>query len=245
MTNYADNIPLYARIAGVVRQRIETGELAIGAMLPTLEAFMAEFGASRVTVRLAMDMLGEEQLIARRRGFGTVVTARPKNHRDVVLPDSWDKLMARLTDVKRRVLAIEEEATPSADELNLNDDEKLPERTRFVRMLALHTHAGEAYCYVDAWINARTYNASSRALKSKPALIVLVEKHNDRVANVTQTMTLGLADIEVAKALDIGMGSPIALVRRTVFDAKGERVYASRVHFPASVVRTESVLYAK
>jgi GntR family transcriptional regulator len=245
MTNYADNIPLYARIAGVVRQRIETGELAIGAMLPTLEAFMAEFGASRVTVRLAMDMLGEEQLIARRRGFGTVVTARPKNHRSIVLPDSWDKLMTRLTDVKRRVLATEEDVTPNADELNLNEGEKLPARTRFVRMLALHTHAGEAYCHVDAWIDAAIYSASSRALKSKPALIVLTEKHNDRVANVTQTMTLGLAEIDVAKALDIGMGSPIALVRRTVFDNNGERIYASRVHFPASVVRLESTLFKK
>jgi GntR family transcriptional regulator len=261
---YADNIPLYARIAGVVRQRIETGELDIGAMLPTLEEFMAEFGASRVTMRLAMDMLENEQLIARRRGFGTVVISRPSNAHRVALPSTWDELMSRLADVRRTLLAVEESAVPTGDELNVENGalhsesqtgarslEELGntlarggERVRYVRMIARHEHAGAAYCHVDAWIDAAIYKASQRALKTKPALAVLVEKHKDSVAKVTQSMTLGLADIEVAKSLGGGLGSPIALVRRTVFDRAGKRVYASRIHFPASVVRIDTTLFA-
>jgi GntR family transcriptional regulator len=258
---YADNVPLYARIAGVVRQRIETGELDVGTMLPTLEEFMAEFGASRVTMRLAMDMLEDEQLIARRRGFGTLVISRPLNAHRVALPATWDELMSRLPNVKRTLLAVEDDATPTADELNI-DERELPvakiaavrdiaaldaalsrERVSYVRMVARHEHAGTAYCHVDAWIDASIYKTSKSALKNQPALSVLVEKHKDRVAKVTQSMTLGLADIEVAKSLNIAMGSPIALVRRTVFDRKGERVYASRIHFPASVVRLDATLF--
>jgi GntR family transcriptional regulator len=251
----ADNVPLYARIAGVVRQRIETGELDIGVMLPTLEAFVNEFGASRVTMRLAMDMLEDEQLIARRRGLGTVVIARPANARSVSLPATWDELIARTAAVKRTLLWVDIDATPTPDELNFvgddstrstapedRDEASSPSPRSYVRLVAQHEHAGAAYCYVDAWIEASIYKTQKSALKTKPALLLLVEKHRDRVAKVTQSMTLGVADIEVANALGIGMGSPIALVRRTVFDRHDNRVYASKIHFPASVVRFDATL---
>ncbi|MGL4230516.1 MAG: hypothetical protein ACRCWJ_04040, partial [Casimicrobium sp.] len=58
-------------------------------------------------------------------------------------------------------------------------------------------------------------------------------------------LTVGVAEIDVAKALNVPAGSPIALVRRNVFDAKGDRIYAARIHFPANVVRLETTLLAK
>jgi GntR family transcriptional regulator len=252
LASAADNIPLYARVAGVLRQRIETGELGVGVMLPTLEDFMVQFGASRVTMRLAMDMLEAERLIVRRRGFGTVVTARPEKARHVALPATWDELLARLVDVKRTVFAVDLDATPSADELNMEPVEPLNTNASvrrepgfYVRLRARHEHAGAAYCHVDAWIERSIYDTSKRALKTTPALTVLVEKHNDHVATVTQSMTLGMADIDVAESLHVAMGSPIALVRRTVFDRFGERLYASKIHFPARVVRLDTTLYVR
>jgi GntR family transcriptional regulator len=242
VNTYDSNIPLYARIAAVLRQRIDTGQLPVGTMLPTLEALMPEFAASRVTMRLAMDLLDQEGLIERRRGFGTLVIARPKHDRRVLLPDTWEKLLERLAHMKRTMLTVDDRATPTADQLNIDDQNAPVQAARYVRMVALHKHAGEAYCHVDSWLEAKLYKSVRRALQSKPVLIVLTDTHRDCIAKVTQTMTLGLADIAVAKALDVAVGSPLALVRRTVFDRDGLLVYASRIHYPASFVRLETNL---
>jgi GntR family transcriptional regulator len=248
MSLYADNVPLYARIAAVVRQRIDNGELAIGVMLPTLETMMAEFGASRVTLRLAMDALADEGLIERRRGFGTRVVTRPPDAREVTLPMRWDELLARLEKVKREMVEVATELTPTDDELNHAADTRPsiagqnPREARYVRMIALHRHGGRTYCHVSSWITRSIYEASHRALKTQPALLVLQRQHRNRIASVRQTLTVSLADLAVARALEVPLGSPVALIRRSVDDCNGERLYAAQIYFPASVVRIETTL---
>jgi GntR family transcriptional regulator len=254
--------PLYARIAGVLRQRIETGALAVGTMLPTLESYMREFAASRVTLRLAMDMLASEGLI------GTTVIAQPRTTRNINLPMTWRELLARLDDVKRTHIFSSIDETPSRDALN--DDSMQPPPTdpswvsggspsaptkqpisagaqqpKYARMKALHHHGGQAYCVVDAWIHRRIFNVSKGALQARPALVVLMNAHASDVSKVTQMLTLGIADVEVASALSVPLGSPIAVVRRTVFDSAQERIYAAQIYFPASVVQIETQLFGQ
>jgi GntR family transcriptional regulator len=55
--------PLYSRIAMLMRQRILGGRWTPQSQIPTIEGLMAEFGASRVTIRLALDMLERERLL--------------------------------------------------------------------------------------------------------------------------------------------------------------------------------------
>jgi GntR family transcriptional regulator len=249
--------PLYARIAAVLRQRIETGALDVGAMMPTLESYMSEFAASRVTVRQAMDMLAEEGLIARRRGFGTTVLAQPRTTRDVSLPMTWHELLTRLDDVKRTKFSVSFDDSPSAE--SLNRDEKStanpaskPRRKKtlrtprkFAHLKALHHHGNSAYCLVDAWMARDIYDASANALRTRPALSVLMKSHAAQVCKVSQTLTLGIADLDVASALDIPLGSPIALVRRTVFNEDGDAIYAAQIYFPAGVVRIDTLLFER
>ncbi len=265
MKQTAADAPLYARIASVLRQRIENSELAVGTMLPTLESYMSEFDASRVTLRLAMDMLASEGLIVRRRGFGTTVIAQPRTTREIQLPMTWPELLARLDHVKRTHVSTSLDEMPTLDALNNGDSHEwrpdwLPtkivprarakktnlvgvERQTYARIQALHHHGDIAYCVVNAWIDRRIYDASKRALRTRPALIVLMESHASEVNKVTQTLTLGIADVDVVSALGVPFGSPIAIVRRTVFNDAGERVYAAQIYFPASVVRIDTLLY--
>jgi GntR family transcriptional regulator len=254
---YHEVAPLYARIAAVLRQRIETGALAVGALLPTIESYMSEFAASRVTVRQAMGMLAEEGLIARRRGFGTTVLAQPRATRNVRMPMTWHELLARLDDVERNNLSVSFDETPSAESLNSDEDlvanrgsKSRRENTvgasrKFARIKALHRHGASVYCLVDAWMARDLYDVSASELKTRPALSVLVTSHAAQVCKVKQTLTLGIADIEVANAIDIALGSPIALVRRTVFNGEGDCVYAAQIYFPAGVVRIETLLFER
>jgi GntR family transcriptional repressor for pyruvate dehydrogenase complex len=66
-------------VAGNLRERIVNGELADGAILPTLERLVDDFGVSPAPVREALRILENEGLITVRRGnVGGAVVHRPK-----------------------------------------------------------------------------------------------------------------------------------------------------------------------
>jgi GntR family transcriptional regulator len=68
--------PIYRRLAHTLRQKIVTGEIGTGDALPSERDLCEILGASRVTVRRAIETLIDEGLIVRRQGSGTYVAPR-------------------------------------------------------------------------------------------------------------------------------------------------------------------------
>lgn len=64
--------PRYRVIADQLRERIESGSIPPGALLPTESALTSEFRASRGTVRQAIAVLREEGLVTTEHGRGSV-----------------------------------------------------------------------------------------------------------------------------------------------------------------------------
>ncbi|MGQ9856281.1 MAG: GntR family transcriptional regulator [Fervidobacterium sp.] len=65
-------IPLYYRIYNEIRNRILSGYYKDG-KLPTEMELCTEFGASRITIRNALEQLRREGLISRSKGLGTFI----------------------------------------------------------------------------------------------------------------------------------------------------------------------------
>ncbi|MEV0876628.1 GntR family transcriptional regulator [Micromonospora echinofusca] len=63
--------PRYRVIADELRERIETGVIPPGALLPTESTLTAEFRAARGTIRQAIAVLREAGLVATEHGRGT------------------------------------------------------------------------------------------------------------------------------------------------------------------------------
>ncbi|MHA4948864.1 GntR family transcriptional regulator [Micromonospora sp. SD19] len=68
--------PRYRVIAEELRERIESGVISPGALLPSESALTAEFRAARGTVRQAIAALREAGLVATEHGRGTYATPR-------------------------------------------------------------------------------------------------------------------------------------------------------------------------
>ncbi|MEV4713285.1 GntR family transcriptional regulator [Micromonospora sp. NPDC049374] len=68
--------PRYRAIADELRERIETGAIPMGTLLPPESALAAEFRASRGTIRQAIAVLREELIVATEHGRGTYATPR-------------------------------------------------------------------------------------------------------------------------------------------------------------------------
>ena len=65
----------YQVIADELRERARRA--APGSLLPSESELSAEFAASRVTVRRALEIVRDDGLIAARQGFGWFVAAEP------------------------------------------------------------------------------------------------------------------------------------------------------------------------
>ncbi|MEU8010385.1 GntR family transcriptional regulator [Micromonospora parva] len=63
--------PRYRVIADELRERISSGAIPPGALLPTESALTAEFRASRGTIRQAIAILRDEHMVATEHGRGT------------------------------------------------------------------------------------------------------------------------------------------------------------------------------
>ncbi|MFI2666019.1 GntR family transcriptional regulator [Micromonospora carbonacea] len=72
--------PRYRAIADELRRRIEGGTIPPGALLPTESALTSEFKASRGTVRQAIALLREADVVATEHGRGTYVKTRRNEH---------------------------------------------------------------------------------------------------------------------------------------------------------------------
>ncbi len=75
--SYTDARPLQVRVADDVRAKIEAGEYAPGAQLPTLHDMAAKYLCSMAVVRKALDLLRQQGLVVSRQGKGSFVRQRP------------------------------------------------------------------------------------------------------------------------------------------------------------------------
>ena len=71
-------IPRYIQLATMFRRRIETGQWKVGEQIPTVDTLAVEMGVARATLRQALGLLEQEQMIERLRAKGTFVRSQPK-----------------------------------------------------------------------------------------------------------------------------------------------------------------------
>src|SRR5271169_399115 len=74
----ASPVPAYVQLEQDLRRQIQSGTLLSGTCLPPEQTLARLYGVSRVTLRQALQRLADSNLISRRQGIGTIVTAMPE-----------------------------------------------------------------------------------------------------------------------------------------------------------------------
>src|SRR3954463_10172609 len=102
-------LALYQRISEDLLQKISSGALPVGSLLPTEMALMDTYQASRNTVRMALQQLQARGLISRRRNRGTMVEALPGGAGSFTQSlASLDGLVTLASTAQRQILASED-----------------------------------------------------------------------------------------------------------------------------------------
>lgn len=88
----------YEQVAKLLKQRIASGEFAVGDRLPTNRELAEEYGVAPNTIANALGLLRRERIIVSQQGRGTFVRAIPQDERPSDEPSPDFELVMRQLD---------------------------------------------------------------------------------------------------------------------------------------------------
>lgn len=226
--------PLYGRIAALLRQRIRNGAWRGGARIPTIEALMGEFGASRVTVRQALSLLESDGLIARFRGRGTFVTGRAGGPDWIRLGRSWRALVEAIDGTAPELLGAEDGVLPPHGE---EAGGSLAPTYR--RLRRVHRREGEPFAVMHLYIDAACYALAPGRFDRELVIPLLQGLPAVHIGRAHQTLTIGSAEPGIAAHLGIPLGAPVGMLRRVIHDTQDRAIYVGDLTYRGDLVRME------
>ncbi len=226
-TQFANSpVPRYAQLSELLRQRIARGVWKEGQKLPSLEELVREFGVARVTVRQAVDVLARDGLLSPQAGRGTFVTASAAPDRWLKLDTSLRALADAYRNDKPKLTLVEE---TSAQPLLNPDDGKPAPNYHFMRRV--HSRNGEAFCVISIYLDREVFKLAPIRFRKETVIPVLLDIPKVRIERASQTLTIGTVDLEIAKHLNLPLGSPVALVRRVFTAPDNTVIYLGEVTY--------------
>jgi len=237
-------MPLWAQIADRLRQAIGDGDFAEGDDLPSESQLISRFGISRATARNALNQLESEGLVERRSGKGTtVLPARVELPLNLLSSFSDDMISRGLTPGYGEISILVDKAHKRAAEAL-----DIPVETDVVRVERLLLANGAAIAHSTSWLSPAFVPidtiAAAKAIATKPLYRWLETEHGVRVTHGTEIIEGGVADVRLAKQLDVPVGSAVLNATRTARTKDGrpieyvERNYrADRYRYRVELVR--------
>ncbi|MGE3620023.1 MAG: GntR family transcriptional regulator [Acidimicrobiia bacterium] len=220
----------YRAIADELRRGIADGDLRAGRLLPSEAELSARFGASRVTVRRALDLLREDGLVDARQGFGWFVASDPLRQTLGRLGTIEAQLTESGRRAERQVLDFRFVAAPAHVRDVLGAETVLE-----VRRLTLAD--GTPFARVTVWCPEEIGARLSRDDVERATFYEVVDVP---LGGATQTITAAACAADDAALLHVPVGSPVLRCERVTHAADGAVVLLSEHVFPAH--RTELVV---
>lgn len=218
-------LPKYHQIYLVLCEQLQEGKFEEG--LPGELVLMKQFSVARVTIRRALQQMAEEGLIKREPGRGTRPVKRDASvhaHSASDTPGLGGQ-QARLTGLLEnlvtmglrtsvKVLSVQTLLAPKDIQEKLQieatDWVQKAERVRSTREGPLS--------HITTWVpEAIAQGFGKRELAQKP-ILVLLEEAGVKVGRAEQTISARLADADMARYLDVPVGSALLSVRRLIYD---------------------------
>ncbi|NBB81918.1 MAG: UTRA domain-containing protein [Alphaproteobacteria bacterium] len=218
-----DPAPRYARLAGLIADRIASGDLPPGSALPPERRIAELYGLSRVTVRRALEQLAAEGLIEQRRGSGTFVSQRVRQPLSILTSFS-DDVRARGMEPGARTLdaGIAVATSEEAIGLGLRPGERVSRVTRLRSANGIPLALEITAVVADALPDPSAVAGS---------LYDLLGERGLRPVRALQRLSAVALDRHEADLLEVPPGSPGLNIVRVGYAADGRPVEYTRSKF--------------
>ena len=213
--DFSGRTQLYFQLYDILYRDIKTGKYKPGELLPTESELIDKYRISRVTVRKAMDMLTNEGLIIKRRGYGTYVQ-NPK------LEQTLNQVLHFSNEMEKRgyrssTTMLANEAVLAnktiAEALRINEGDKL------IHVNRLRCANDVPHCLESAYLIHHACPAVLGQDFSKDSLRLFLNERCGIVwKHAHQKIFAIVANAQLAGYLDIKKGDPLIYIERVSFD---------------------------
>ena len=239
-------VPLYYQVQHTIYQRITRGDYSPGTQLPSESELSRELGVSRVTVREALRVLAQENVLVKIQGRGTFVSdnpviGQPARNFTGSLEDLYDQL--ERVSVKKIDITRTSVTDDIRSNLRLSENEKEVVRIKRTRYVDDEPYAFTINTLpVDIGQHLTTEN-----LHNAPLVRILEEDLKIQIVDAYETVSAAAADTEVAESLDLPFLSPVMHVKRVLYTTDDkplqivESYYrADKFHYSVHLVRVQA-----
>lgn len=215
----------YLDIADDIRSRLSAGDFERG-RLPSESDLSETYGASRVTVRKALDALRSEGLIDAQQGLGWFAAGGdPLRQRLGRLGTIEAQLAASGVSSQRDVLELRAMVAPARVRSVLNVE-------RVIRLLRRNMADGRPFALVTVWCPEALAGSLSREDLTRHSFHDLLDVP---LGHGVQTIAAAAATSRQAALLDIAEGSPVLVCERTTYAADERAVLLATYVFPGAL----------
>ncbi len=214
-------VPLYIQLAQSIERDILEGRCRPGSRIPSEAEYIKECAVSRVTVRQAMQVLLDRNLIVRRRGLGTFVQRKGVRQTIDELFGLYQSLVKKGLDPKMELLDYEEMyPLPEVREnLQLQPREKI---VRFVRQFNLEDEVlVVSHMHIPSSLAG---NWTREEAAAKNSFRLLEENAGIRIGNLQVRIRASVANARTAERLKVPRKSPVLELSRLAFSVEQKPV---------------------
>ena len=208
----ASPTPLYHQLFVLLKGLILDGTLILSQQMPTEEQLAQIFSVSRITAKRAMDELGNENLVERRRGKGTHVVYEYKP-KPVQAPLTG--MLQEIETMARNSRAIIHLCDLIQPPQVIRDEFGLSVGETALHLVRVREREGHKFGRYVSWTHGVDIPDDPNIFVNTPRLSYF-RQNGLEVTHVTQTLSATEANHETAQALDMQEGRALlSLVRRS------------------------------
>lgn len=230
-------VPLYSRLADIIRKKILDAELAVGDLIPTEAELGREYGVSRTTIRQAIELLIRQGSLVKERGNTPYVAQAKLTHPVGSISSFTEDMLRRHITPSTRLLSLCYKKPPKieATYLGISEDEEI------VFLGRLRFADNEPILISNSYIPKKVVPGLVEKGLCRESLYQTLERDYGIVLFETdETIQAVAAEKEEAELLNVKKGVPLLLVHRIVRDKDG-----TAVEYNSSVFRGDRFKYHK
>lgn len=211
------SVPAYQRIQGVIRKRIESGQLRPGDAVASERDLAKTHQVSLMTARHALASLEHDGVVERRRGIGTFVAA-PKIHFNKLMSYTEQMASRNLTAGCKVLFARE-----VFDEQEVTARLSLPPSSGVLKLERLRQADDAPFALETCYLSAADFPNLLSAPLSRDSLFGILERDYRIVLGYAdEEIDATAADPRTADLLGIPRRDPVLRIRQLIYSTKGK-----------------------
>lgn len=217
-------VPLYYQLKEQIYEKIRSGELKSGDLLPSESELCEAYHLSRGTVRQAITILAEKGYLVRERGKGTCVKHPSLNH-DLLGDYSFG------VGIKRQGLTLKNqpllvEVIPGRR--SITDRLEIPKKSEVIHLIRIRWADDEPWIYEENYLDAKAYLGLEKYDFEKSLLVdILVQDYHVNLTQVSAFVEPTIINEKYAELLQIKEGLAALVMDRVIYQEGNKPAFYS------------------